>query len=309
MNISLDYIKKEWKNILQILKKNREMIIYASLSNSKPVAYKNNTLVLEFEEGYISSKIRLEQPDEYEKVSKAISCYLKENIQLRFQIAGKNEYNSVLKDSFGKNLSDYIMIHKNNKSVERITRCSNVFLQDYDEIDKTFNNNFFSENDENKWKQAVQFLIDTLNICLGAINIQCNNNKISINVNKCYLNNKNRLVNTKTNELLNNIMTEFFDRDMNVEIKIINNCSLDSIKGNWNNIIKFFKEKRQLIIYHALSCSIPIHYEDGILTLEFEEEYLEDVKKVKRQPYYEKLNNYISEYLEEEITVKFVLIC
>ena len=84
---------------------------------------------------------------------------------------------------------------------------------------------------------------------------------------------------------------------------------MNSVKGNWNNIIKFFKEKRQLIIYHALSCSIPIHYEDGILTLEFEEEYLEDVKKVKRQPYYKKLNNYISEYLEEEITVKFVLIC
>ncbi|MDD3224311.1 MAG: DNA polymerase III subunit gamma/tau [Clostridium sp.] len=110
--ITLDDVKKVWKDILETFKARRLRVIGAHLTNGFPVAIKGGVLEIRFQKDYNFSKQNLEKSDNNRKVQEIFSEILKEKIIIKYSVEShevkKASPEEVLKKTFGEDVVDII---------------------------------------------------------------------------------------------------------------------------------------------------------------------------------------------------------
>ncbi|MGB4588421.1 MAG: DNA polymerase III subunit gamma/tau [Clostridiaceae bacterium] len=114
-NVTLDHVKRSWKEIMEALKARRQMIIQASVIVGTPVKCDRGVIEIKFGKEYGFSKKRLEKKENREILEDAASSILGEKVKFKFTVEGerveeeKNEshlsFDETLKE-FGINIVD-----------------------------------------------------------------------------------------------------------------------------------------------------------------------------------------------------------
>lgn len=84
--ISIDEVKRAWKDILERFKARRAMVVYASLTTGKPVSCNNGVIEIQYEDQYGFNKSRLEKPDTSKLVNEVFSEVLKDGVRVKYSV-------------------------------------------------------------------------------------------------------------------------------------------------------------------------------------------------------------------------------
>jgi DNA polymerase-3 subunit gamma/tau len=110
--VNIDLVRKSWRDVLELLKSRRQMVIFASLMTGEPVGCRDGIVEIKFEEAYAFNKQRLEKDETKKIVEDVFSQALKEKIRIRY-IVDKKEGNikspeEILRETFGEELVEII---------------------------------------------------------------------------------------------------------------------------------------------------------------------------------------------------------
>ena len=110
--LTLDSVRKSWRDILELLKSRRQMVLYASLTTAEAVGCANGIIEIKFDEMYAFNKQRLEKEDNRKIVEDVFSSALKEKIRIKYIVDKKEETikspEDILKETFGEELVEII---------------------------------------------------------------------------------------------------------------------------------------------------------------------------------------------------------
>ena len=111
--LNIDMVKKSWKDVLEVIKGKRAMIVYASLLTGEPDACQGGVIDIKYSEEYGFNKIRLEKDDNKAIVEAAFSEIFREPIKVRYTVDKKEEKSNVstedmLIQTFGEELVEII---------------------------------------------------------------------------------------------------------------------------------------------------------------------------------------------------------
>jgi DNA polymerase III subunit gamma/tau len=110
--INIDTVRKSWRDILELLKSRRHMVLYASLTTAEPWSCKDGIVEIKFEEAYAFNKQRLEKEDNRKVIEDVFSQALKEKIRIRYIVDKKQDFakspEDILKETFGEELVEII---------------------------------------------------------------------------------------------------------------------------------------------------------------------------------------------------------
>lgn len=110
--LTLDMVKKSWRDILETIKARRMMVIFASLMTGEVVDVRDGVVTIRFEEEYAFNKQRLEKEEYRKAVEEAFSSALKEKVRIRYIIDKKEQLikspEEILKETFGEELVEII---------------------------------------------------------------------------------------------------------------------------------------------------------------------------------------------------------
>ena len=84
--ITIDDIKKKWKNILELFKARRKMVIYAALFTGKPIICSDGIIEISYEKGFAFNKDRLEKDPIKSQVEQIFSEALNERVRIKYSI-------------------------------------------------------------------------------------------------------------------------------------------------------------------------------------------------------------------------------
>lgn len=111
-NLNVDIVKKSWRDIMELLKSRRQMVLYASLITGEVVGCKGGVIEIKFEETYAFNKQRLEKEDNKRIIEDVFSQALKEKIRIKYIVDKKQEFakspEQILKETFGEELVEII---------------------------------------------------------------------------------------------------------------------------------------------------------------------------------------------------------
>ena len=104
--LTLEKVKKSWKDILDLFKARRQMILYASLMTGKVVGCSNGVIHIQYEAQFAFNKERLEKEPNRKNAEEIFSEALKEKVRIKYSVE-KNEENAVgpeeiLRETFGE---------------------------------------------------------------------------------------------------------------------------------------------------------------------------------------------------------------
>lgn len=110
--LTVEDVKKAWKDILEIIKSKRQMVIYASLITGKISSCKGGIIEIQYDDKYAFNKKRLEKEPNKKLVEEMFSKVLKEKVRIRYIIEKKETVEKtpeqILKDTFGEELVEII---------------------------------------------------------------------------------------------------------------------------------------------------------------------------------------------------------
>ena len=89
--LSLDDVKKSWKDILETIKARRHMVVYASIVTGKPAACSGGVIEIEYEKQFSFNKQRLEKEDNRKIVEDIFSEILRERVKIKYRIDSDEE--------------------------------------------------------------------------------------------------------------------------------------------------------------------------------------------------------------------------
>lgn len=111
--LTLDDVKKSWKDILEIFKARRIMTVYAYLITGKPIDCKNGVVEIRFGKDYAFSKKNLQKEENNKIVKEIFSEALKEKVDIKYSVEKDNvkedkDPEKILKDTFGEDMVEII---------------------------------------------------------------------------------------------------------------------------------------------------------------------------------------------------------
>lgn len=110
--VTLDMIKKSWRDILEMLKARNARANAALLDTGNPVSFKDGVLEVKFDELHAFSKQRLEAEESRKIVQDVFSQALKERIRIRYSVDKKQSLTKspedIIKETFGEELVEII---------------------------------------------------------------------------------------------------------------------------------------------------------------------------------------------------------
>lgn len=89
--VTLDMVRKNWKEIMEALKARRQMIVQASVIVGQPVKCDRGVIEVRFSKEYSFSKKRLEKKEHKEILEEAASSILGEPVKFRFSVEGDRQ--------------------------------------------------------------------------------------------------------------------------------------------------------------------------------------------------------------------------
>ena len=96
--VTVDDVKRAWRDILEQFKARRAMIIYAALFPGKPVACDQGIITIEYDEQYAFNKNRLEKNEYSAVVEGVFSETLREKVKLRYTVNKAHAQEKSLED-------------------------------------------------------------------------------------------------------------------------------------------------------------------------------------------------------------------
>ncbi len=84
--ITLDDVRKAWRDILETFKTRRAMVVYASMMTGRPVKCSNGIIEILYEQQYAFNKQRLEKEETRRLVDEVFSEVLKEKLKVKYTI-------------------------------------------------------------------------------------------------------------------------------------------------------------------------------------------------------------------------------
>jgi DNA polymerase-3 subunit gamma/tau len=111
-SLSLETVRKSWRDILELLKSRRHMVLYASLTTAEVVGCKEGIVEIKFEEMYAFNKQRLEKDENRKIIEEVFSEALKEKVRIKYIVDKKQEFTKspedILRETFGEELVEII---------------------------------------------------------------------------------------------------------------------------------------------------------------------------------------------------------
>lgn len=84
--LTLDMVKKSWRDILEMVKAKRMMVLYASLTTGELYGCENGVISIKYDQQYSFNKLRLEKEDNRRAIEEVFSNVLKEKIKIKYLI-------------------------------------------------------------------------------------------------------------------------------------------------------------------------------------------------------------------------------
>ncbi|MGH4117159.1 DNA polymerase III subunit gamma/tau [Clostridium sp.] len=112
-NLTVDIVKKSFKDILDMFKARRHMVIYASLMTGKIVACDGGVIELGYEKQFSFNKIRLEKEENRNLIEEIFSEVLKEEVKIKYTVESDEEKQvrspeDILRETFGEDLVEIL---------------------------------------------------------------------------------------------------------------------------------------------------------------------------------------------------------
>ncbi|WP_040215228.1 DNA polymerase III subunit gamma/tau [Clostridium polynesiense] len=89
--ITIDTVRRAWKDILDSFKARRNMLIYASLMTGRPASCEKGIIEIQYEEQFAFNKLRLEKEDNRKIVDEVFSEILKDRVKVRYTVDRKQQ--------------------------------------------------------------------------------------------------------------------------------------------------------------------------------------------------------------------------
>ncbi|HBC96108.1 MAG TPA: DNA polymerase III subunit gamma/tau [Clostridium sp.] len=107
--ITLDDVKKNWRDILEAFKSRHQMVLFAALTTGKPVKCDRGIITIKYGKDYSFHKQRLEKDENRKIVNEIFSGVLKEKVTVKYVIedqgdCGSKSKEQLLKDTFGEDM-------------------------------------------------------------------------------------------------------------------------------------------------------------------------------------------------------------
>ncbi|MCY6356021.1 DNA polymerase III subunit gamma/tau [Clostridium sp. ZS2-4] len=110
--LTVEDIKKSWRDILEILKGRRLMVLYASLVTGKIESCRNGVVEIRYDSQYAFNINRLQKDENRKIIEEIFSEALKEKIRIKYTVDKKEEVfksrEEILKETFGEELVEII---------------------------------------------------------------------------------------------------------------------------------------------------------------------------------------------------------
>lgn len=110
--LTVEDIKKSWRDILEILKGRRLMVLYASLVTGKIESCRNGVVEIKYDSQYAFNINRLQKDENRKIIEEIFSEALKEKIRIKYTVDKKEEVSKsreeILKETFGEELVEII---------------------------------------------------------------------------------------------------------------------------------------------------------------------------------------------------------
>lgn len=110
--LTVEDIKKSWRDILEILKGRRLMVLYASLVTGKIESCRNGVVEIKYDSQYAFNINRLQKDENRKIIEEVFWEALKEKIRIKYTVDKKEEVSKsreeILKEAFGEELVEII---------------------------------------------------------------------------------------------------------------------------------------------------------------------------------------------------------
>lgn len=110
--LTVEDIKKSWRDILEILKGRRLMVLYASLVTGEIESCRNGVVEIKYDSQYAFNINRLQKDENRKIIEDIFSEALKEKIRIKYTVDKKEEISKsreeILKEAFGEELVEII---------------------------------------------------------------------------------------------------------------------------------------------------------------------------------------------------------
>ena len=111
-NLTVDIVKKSFKDILDIFKARRHMVVYASLMTGEIVSCDGGVIELHYEKQFAFNKIRLEKEENRTLIEEIFSESLKEAVKIKYTIEAEEKQTrspeDILIEAFGEDLVEIL---------------------------------------------------------------------------------------------------------------------------------------------------------------------------------------------------------
>jgi DNA polymerase-3 subunit gamma/tau len=111
-NLTVDIVKKSFKDILDMFKARRHMVIYASLMTGEIVSCDGGVIELGYEKQFAFNKIRLEKEENRNLIEEIFSESLKEAVKIKYTVESDEKQvkspEEMLRETFGEDLVEIL---------------------------------------------------------------------------------------------------------------------------------------------------------------------------------------------------------
>jgi DNA polymerase-3 subunit gamma/tau len=111
-NLTVDIVKKSFKDILDMFKAKRHMVIYASLMTGEIVSCYGGIIELAYEKQFAFNKVRLEKEQNRNLIEEIFSEVLKEEVKIKYTVESDEKQikspEDILKETFGEDLVEIL---------------------------------------------------------------------------------------------------------------------------------------------------------------------------------------------------------
>lgn len=111
-NLTLDTVKKAWKDIMETFKARRQMVLYASLVTGRPIKCGNGIVEIQYDKQYAFNRHRLEKEENRRIVDGIFSDVLRERVKVRYSVESEENEDKGTEDiilqTFGEDMVEII---------------------------------------------------------------------------------------------------------------------------------------------------------------------------------------------------------
>lgn len=108
---------------------------------------------------------------------------------------------------------------------------------------------------------------------------------------------------TANNKINNQVEDDKIKQDENLSTDV----SLQSVKTAWKDILEELKNRRAMIIYASITTGKPVSCKDGIITVEYTDEYSFNKDRLEKPDNNKLINEVFSKVLKNNVRVRFVV--